>query len=348
MTTATQTRDTTIDAVRAVAVAGVVLGHWLVSAVVSDPHDTSALHGESPLQHASYLAPASWLFQTLGLFFFASGFAATRRSPSPGKHRRRLVVPVLILAAVWLPAIAALRAVGAPDSTRHVVVSLVTHPLWFLAAYLVLTAAAPALKRLVGRAGAPAVLAPLLLVAITDAARDGGLPGWWRLAMVPVAWSVPYLLGIALADGRLSRRDGPLLAAAGLAGGALLLTVGGYPSSAVGVPGDRFSNLDPPSLAAMSLAMLQIGGYLMLRHRLENTARRAVATLNRTALTVFLWHQTALLLVTFAGLAAGRPPGLLDEPDGAWVLHRIAWLPVAAIVLTALTWVFHRYERRTR
>ncbi|WP_238007436.1 acyltransferase [Dactylosporangium sp. AC04546] len=345
-------RDTSVDALRAVAVAGVVLGHWLVSAVVSDPYDTSALHGESPLQHAPYLAPASWLFQTLGLFFFASGFAATRRKTSSGKPRkqRRLLVPVLILAAVWLPALGILKAAGAPDTTTHVVESLVTHPLWFLAAYLVLTAAAPALKRLVRTAGAPAVLLPLLFVVLTDAFREDGLPEWWRLTMVPVAWSVPYLLGIALAQERLSPRHGPLLAVSGLAGGALLLTVAGYPPSAVGVPGDRFSNLDPPSLAAMSLVMLQIGMYLMLRDRLRHTPATAAVTgtLNRHALSIFLWHQPALLLVTFAALAAGRPAGLLDAPDGAWVLHRLPWLPVFAIALTALTWVFHRYERRTR
>ncbi|MET7396535.1 acyltransferase [Dactylosporangium sp. NPDC005572] len=345
------TRDTTVDALRAVAVAGVVLGHWLVSAVVSDPYDTSALHGESPLSHLPYLAPASWLFQTLGLFFFVSGFAAARRSKNPQKpEKRRLLVPVLILAAVWLPALGILKAAGAPDTTRHVVESLVTHPLWFLAAYLVLTAAAPALRLLVRTAGAMAVLLPLSFVVLTDASREDGLPEWWRLAMVPVAWSVPYLLGIALAQERLRPRDGPLLTVSGLAGGALLLTVAGYPPSAVGVPGDRFSNLDPPSLAAMSLVMIQIGLYLMLRGRLRHTpATAAVAgALNRHALSIFLWHQPALLLVTFAALAAGRPAGLLDRPDGAWVLHRLPWLPVFAIALTALTWVFHRYERRTR
>ncbi|UWZ34121.1 hypothetical protein Drose_23015 [Dactylosporangium roseum] len=69
-----------------------------------------------------------------------------------------------------------------------------------------------------------------------------------------------------------------------------------------------------------------------------------VAVANLAAMTLFLWHQTALLLVTFAGLLAGRPAGLLDEPDGAWPLARLLWLPVFALVLAVLAAAFHRFE----
>ncbi|BCJ38347.1 hypothetical protein Athai_58500 [Actinocatenispora thailandica] len=85
-------RDRTVDALRAVAIAGVVLGHWLVSAIVADPDRPAALHGASPLSALPALAPASWLFETLGLFFVAAGYAAARPRRSTGHLHPRSTV----------------------------------------------------------------------------------------------------------------------------------------------------------------------------------------------------------------------------------------------------------------
>ena len=72
----------------------------------------------------------------------------------------------------------------------------------------------------------------------------------------------------------------------------------------------------------------------------------AVATVNLSAMTLYLWHQTAFLAVTMAGLAIGRLPGLLTAPSSAlWVAERLAWLPAFAAVLAVLWVVFHRAER---
>ena len=350
-------RDRTVDALRAVSIAGVVLGHWLVSAVVSDPYQPAELHGESPLSYAGYLAPFSWLLQTLGPFFFAAGYAAARSSTGSGlwlrKRVGRLLRPLLALTAVWVPALFLLDAAGAPDRTQHVVESLVTHPLWFLLAYLVLAALTPALRPLVARAGAWTAVPALALVALTDVVRGSGLPPWWVLVMVPVGWAAPYLLGMATAAELLDRRAGAWLLAAGASGSALLVLTAGYPASAVGVPGNQFSNLDPPSLFAMTLAATQIGLFLLARPWLAAVLRRPaawapVAQANLAAMTLFLWHQTALLLGTFAALHAGPPAGVLDRPDGAWPLARLLWLPAFALVLAALTSLFHRFEAAGR
>jgi hypothetical protein len=68
-------RDPVVDAVRAFAVVGVVCGHWLVTALVADGDGMSI---DSPLRWMPGFSPATWALQTLGLFFFAGGFAATR------------------------------------------------------------------------------------------------------------------------------------------------------------------------------------------------------------------------------------------------------------------------------
>jgi hypothetical protein len=345
-----------VDALRAVAIAGVVLGHWLVSALVADPYRPGTLHGASPLAYAPWLGPASWFLQTLGLFFFAGGYAAARGAGTRTPLRRlrarlsRLLCPVVALAAVWLPGLLLLAAT-APSGTRQAVWSLVSHPLWFLLVYLVLTALTPVLRAAVLRWGAWASLPPMALVAAADAVRPYGLPVWLELATVPVAWAVPYLLGIALAEDRLPRATGAVLLPLGVAGGAALVLVAGYPASAVGVPGRDWSNLDPPSLFTLALAAGQLGVFLLLRPRLARLLRRPavwapVAAANLAAMTVFCWHQTALLLVTFAGLVIGEPRGLLDAPQGDWPWYRLCWLPVFTVVLAGLCRLFHRFEAR--
>ena len=71
-----------------------------------------------------------------------------------------------------------------------------------------------------------------------------------------------------------------------------------------------------------------------------------VALVNLSAMTLFIWHQTAFITVSSVGLLAGRVQGLLTAPtDGAWVAERLAWLPIFAIVLSGLCLVFRRAER---
>jgi hypothetical protein len=156
---------------------------------------------------------------------------------------------------------------------------------------------------------------------------------------------------VALAEGRLPRAAGAVLLPLGVAGGAALVRLAGYPASAVGVPGRDWSNLDPPSLFTLALAAAQLGAFLLLRPWLARLLRRPavwapVAAANLAAMTLFCWHQTALLLVTFAGLLVGEPRGLLDAPTGDWPWHRLCWLPVFALVLAGLCRLFHRFETR--
>jgi hypothetical protein len=368
-------RDRTVDALRAFAIVGVVAGHWLVSAIVSDPARLVAWHGASPLRDAPALIPATWVLQTLGLFFFAGGYAATRAARSGAAHGARsgvaraagsstargarsglsarfarLARPVAVLAAVWLPAWLLLKVTGAPENTLHVVSSLLVHPMWFLLVYLALTAGAPVLRAAVTRFGPWSLLPSIALVAAGDVWRHPDSASWLHPVATVAGWAAPYLLGIALAAGVLPRRAGLVLLPAGVAVGAALVLLAGYPASAVGVPGDGWSNLDPPSLFALALASAQIGVFLLVRDRLAAWLRRPavwapVAVLNLSAMTVFCWHQSALLLVTFAGLVAGPLPGLLDEPVGAWPLYRLLWLPVFALTLAGLCSMFHRWER---
>jgi len=67
------------------------------------------------------------------------------------------------------------------------------------------------------------------------------------------------------------------------------------------------------------------------------------------AMTLFIWHQTAFIVITMVGLLICCPKGLLAAPTSlAWVADRFAWLPVFAVVLAVLWAVFRRFERSPR
>jgi peptidoglycan/LPS O-acetylase OafA/YrhL len=352
-------RDRTVDALRALAIAGVILGHWLVTALVLTPGRTGhGLADQSPLATMPYLAPLSWVFQTLAIFFLVGGYAAARsyRGDYRSWLRQRLVRlsrPVAALAAVWGLLAAGLYLGGVPGPALRTVLTLVLDPLWFLGVFVVLTALTPLALALVRRLGILAAAIPVAVVAAADAVRfDLGGPSWAGWINVVAGWLVPYLLGIAWARGAFPGRRGPaFLLAGGAAATAALVLWAGYPASMVGVNGAAISNLNPPTLAAVTFGIAQVGLALLLREPLAALMRRplawaAVATANLSAMTLFLWHQTAFLAVTMAGLLAGRLPGLHTAPvRPEWIAERIAWLPVFAIALAAAWLVFRRAER---
>jgi Acyltransferase family len=376
-------RDRTVDALRALAIAGVILGHWLVTALVlTQGAKGDALHDASPLASMPWLTPLSWIFQTLAIFFFVGGYSSARSyrvSPrgdgSPSNSRRggssagtsgyrawlgrrlaRLSRPVMALVAVWALLGTGLYLGGVSTSTLHTVLVLVLDPLWFLGVYAGLTALTPLALALVRRLGAWAALIPFTVVAVADAVRFGlGGPAWVGWVNVAAGWLVPYLLGMAWARGAFrGRRTPALMLAGGIAATAALVLWAGYPASMVGVNGAKISNLNPPTLAVVTFGIAQVGLALLLRERLARWMRRpvawaAVATANLSAMTLFLWSQTAFLIVTMAGLAVGRLPGLHTAPTTpVWIAERIAWLPVFAVALAVLWVIFRRVEQAPR
>ncbi|MGA5894646.1 acyltransferase family protein [Streptomyces venetus] len=347
-------RDRAVDALRAAAVLGVVLGHWLVTALVADG---PSLRTASPLQHMPWLAPISWLFQTLAVFFLVGGHVATRshasaRARGVPYHQwltgrlSRLFKPVAAVLSLWTVVALALLLSGAEFGTVRTLVKLALSPLWFLVVFAALTAATPLLTRL-------NPLWPLAVVLHVDLLRFGlGGPAWLGWVNVAAGWLVPYTLGAAWTRGELERpRAGWVLLAGGAAATVALVALAGYPASMVGVPGQSMSNLDPPTLAVVTFGLAQCGLALLLRERLRRAMGRpvawaAVALVNLSAMTVFLWHQTALMATTVTGLLAGRLPGLHTRPDDlGWVGARLLWLPVFALALAVCWAAFRSFEQ---
>ena len=199
-------------------------------------------------------------------------------------------------------------------------------------------AAAPAL-RLAGAGRCCSAVA-----AVVDVLR---FTGHDRIAVLNllVVWAGVHQLGFLYADGTL-QRAGAFLTGGGLGAVLLLTTIGPYPVSMVGVPGQAVSNMCPPTLALAAHAMWLIGLALLLREpatRWLARARvwRAVVAANGLAMTAFLWHLSAafVLLTLMRGSSLGGAPG-----SGTWWATRPVWLAAAAIVTAGFVMVFRRFD----
>ncbi|CAM5660223.1 hypothetical protein SCYAM73S_00698 [Streptomyces cyaneofuscatus] len=105
-------RDRAVDALRALAILGLVRGHWLVTALVADSRNRT--RGQPAPVYLPHLTPVSWVFQTLAVFFLVGGIVAAPRSCAsarkPGACRTgrwvtgrlsRLFRPVAAVLVVW-------------------------------------------------------------------------------------------------------------------------------------------------------------------------------------------------------------------------------------------------------
>lgn len=358
-------RDRAIDGYRALATLGVIVGHWLVGALILT---AEGLQISSPLRTLGALAPASWFLQMLGLFFLVGGFSAAlsyTRSSGRGstywdwlKARFvRLGRPVIAGVALSALALTVLAFTGVPNGSLRTWLVLFVQPLWFIAIYGVVTALTPYAFAASRRLGVLAALPLILTVAVVDVLRYGpfasSMPSWIGMINLLPGWLFAFQLGVSWAQGRIDRRTAWLLFGGGVALFALLIGVFEYPMSMVGVPGEARTNAHPPSLLVLALAAAQSGAAILLHQRVKALLERrrglwaGTALVNLSAMTIFCWHQVPLVLVSLAGGALGGAgvAGLTATPDSlGWLAARVAWLPVLAVVLGLIVLAVRRFE----
>ncbi|MFH1331649.1 MAG: acyltransferase family protein, partial [Actinomycetota bacterium] len=355
---ALEERDRFIDLLRVGCIAVVVLGHWATTTAVWEPDRVLSVNALAEIPGTRI---STWLMQVMPLVFFAGGFANSRaRRRSHGYlsyldgRLGRLLLPTGIFLGVWLSLGIAAEVVDPGSAGKARAAEVAALPLWFLGIYLVAVALAPAMEGLHRRAGLWAAAGLAAAVGVVDLVSIGlGVEG---LGGVNYAfqWLFAHQLGFAYADGTLQRwgrRGAAFLTAVGLAALVLLTTVGGYPVSLVGVPGQERSNAQPPSLAMVALTLWLVGLALLLQPAGERWmnhpgVRRLVGRVHAVLLTAFLWHVTAITLGAAVARAAGAPEPAIGS--GLWWALRPAWLIWLLPFLAALVWAFGRFETHPR
>ncbi|MDX2650454.1 acyltransferase, partial [Streptomyces sp. PA03-1a] len=341
-------RDRYADFLRVASLATVVLGHWLMAAVTTGADGGVEVGNLLALRPA--LQPLTWVLQVMPVFFFVGGFshALSYRSVarSGGGYAaflrarlRRLLRPTMLFTAVWA-AVALLPPV--PD----VAARLVAQPLWFIGIYLGMVAFTPPLLRLHERYGWGAFAALSAGAVVVDVLRFAFDVPYVPFLNFAFVWLAVHQLGFLRADGRL--RLPAAAATCGLAGAVALVALGPYPLSMVGMPGERISNMAPPTLALLCHGVWLVGAVELLRRpaaRLLERPRvwRGVVAANGIAMTAFLWHLTAMLAVYGALISLGRT--LPAPATAAWWAQVPLRVAAATALTAALVAVFRRAER---
>ncbi|GLW02382.1 acetyltransferase [Streptomyces lavendulae subsp. lavendulae] len=354
MAAATPTaRDRYVDLLRVASLATVVLGHWLMAAV-SGEGIGNLLALVPPLQ------VLTWALQVMPVFFFVGGFSHAlsyrsleRRYPGrPGyavflrARLRRLLRPTLVFVLVWAALALAVQLAGhGGGRLTGAALRTVTQPLWFIGIYLAMVALTPPLLRLHARHGWAAFAALAGAAALVDVLRFAlGVP-YVEFLNFALVWLAVHQLGFLRADGRITRPA--LLGAAGLAGAVLLVAFGPYPLSMVGMPGEKVSNMAPPTLALLCHGMWLVGAVQLLARPAGAWLARprvwhGVVAANGVAMTAFLWHLTAMLGVYAGQLLLGMT---LPEPaTGAWWAQVPVRILLAAALTALLVACFRRFE----
>lgn len=359
MTTTDKKRDQYVDFLRAFSLVIVVIWHWVFTILELTPETVSP---SNPIGFTRGMWAITWLLQVMPVFFFIGGY--THRlafdNYEKGTSRRflkrrskRLLVPALSLVAIWIGVGFIIDATLDAAWTWSAVI-LVLSPLWFLVVYLLLVAIAPLAIRAHWRWGELVLVWLVGLAAVLDVLRFHHLHGWAAWLNFMIIWGLAHQLGFFY-DRLVAapKRVAWMLTWAGLFALIALTNMGFYPRSVVGVPGERFSNMGPPTLAIVALTFLQVGLVLLARdwvqHRLKTSQgwQRLFRWVNTNSLPLYLLHTTgmaitiAVLFVIFDYL----PP---SEPTIEWWITRPLWFFGPALATYPFLLLFAKIGSRGR
>jgi hypothetical protein len=361
-------RDRYVDFLRVASLAGVILGHFLMAVVDDRPAATGgdAFLFTNVLELEPWTRPATWVLQVMPVFFVVGGFAhatawrsLARRGGGYADFARariaRLVWPALVFVAVGMVVGAAVEAIDGAGTEYSPVLRVAGQLLWFIGIYLIAAGLAPAMLRLHERFGWRALAGLVLAVGLVDWLRLAqGVDGvkWLNFAFV---WFAVHQLGFFYADGvadRLgARRLGLGMAAVGGGAAALLMWLGPYGTAMVSYDGEKLSNLTPPTVALLAFAVAQAGVLLLLRAPVRRLLERpkvwgAVIAGGAVAMTAFLWHFSALILMYVGWHLLFSP---LPEPTTAtWWWVRVPQFVVFLALVSGLVAGFRRFDRPLR
>jgi len=353
-------RNRVVDTWRVIALAVVVLGHWLSASVwIQSDGEVIVMN---TLEWIPYAGWFTWVVQVMPIFFFVGGYANARALDRKRTNRRtwivsrfrRLFTPAVPLILTWTVLALVLSRFIDADLVYAGVLNA-TIPVWFLAVYLVLIAIAPVTYAWWKRSGWASVATLGGIAVIIDVAYIGfDVPGvgWINYLFV---WSFVHQLGYAWATADTSRRPitariGLGLAAVSLSTLVVVTTLGWYPVAMVTIPGGGPNNITPPNMAVGILALVQIGiilasSIVVGRFASRPKTWRWIVAISGLMMTIYLWHLTSLSLITATGIFAFDGVFFSIEPGVAlWWLTRPLFDLVLAAGLAILVAIFGRFE----
>jgi len=352
-------RNLAVDFYRVSGVVLIVLGHWLAGSVTY--HD-GQFGRENPLLDMPWTQWLTWVFQAVPVFFFVAGYAgavswAHRRDADSFsrqawiRHRlARVLGPTTVYVALVSVIVVVLQTRQVPGTVLEYAGWAVAMHLWFLAVYVLVVSLTPIAVAAHNRWGLRVPVALAAGVVLVDAVSLAGHVPYVGSLNYLLCWGLLYQLGIAWHGGLLASRRPVLLAAGSTVALALLIRVGPYPVSMIGVPGQAIENTTPPTVAMMAFACAQAGLAMALAATLDRVLRhrpvqRVLSTANANVMALYLWHMIPVVIVAIVAYPAGLIP---QPPEGsaAWWLVRLEWITILSVVTAAqmlLLWWQRRF-----
>ncbi len=339
----------------------VAIGHWLAMVAVTDS-ETGEVVGGNALEFVPGLGWISWVLQVMPLFFVVGGFSSAMSLDSHNRNGgnapdwiaarlRRMLPPAIVLAGTWLVLVALGSAAG-----QIAIISLALHaaavPLWFLANYTIDTALAPFVLPRFRRN--PILVGGGLIsaFALFEILRVLDVPALPQINWV-LGWLIFQVMGMAWRDGLVPSGAVLVAAASGFWAATLGLVLSGGPwtVSMVNVAGMDNSPTNPPTLslmtfgAAYSLTAIAAAPFISKKLADNRQVWTAVVGANTVAMSVYLWHMTAAVVVSAVlhftvGLPAHEVGSL------AWWMFKIPTVLLSTIVLGPIVAVVSKVERR--
>jgi hypothetical protein len=350
-------RDRAVDLMRSFSLLTVVFGHLFMALVV---WKQGAPVLDNLLAHVPALQLVTWVLQIMPVFFFAGAIAnqiSWTRAAAKGVSWRewtydrlsRLIRPVAVYLAAWVPFVLISTAVLG-SKVASPLATLSTQLLWFLGVYLPVTAATPLLGRWVKRSPWGTPLCMLVLAGLGDWCRLA--LGWSVVGLLNflVVWGMAAALGLVMEQVKPSKATLVGIALAGLVTNVLLVSCGPWPLSMVGLPGERFSNMSPPSLVLGVHCWVLAALVSLAKPALARVARRErvwtlACAIGGASMTLYLWHLTALISIVLVehGLGIDRGVGVGSLRFwGLTVLHFV----MAGVLIWTLVTIFAPLENR--
>lgn len=348
-------RDRWLDLLRAASLAVVVLWHWVFTIIRWAPDGP---HASNPIGTTRGLWLATWFLQVMPVFFGVGG-AVHARALAKGptwaafvwRRLTGLLPGPLVLVSVAVAVHRAFCIVGEPPQWLARSLILVLSPLWFLAVYSLLIVLAPAAWRLHRRYDylVPIVLGGLAMTV--DVARFNWHLAWVEWLNWVFVWALIHQVGFHW--DKLTHAPRRFAWSLVWIGGFALIGLTNmnlYPRSAVGVPGERFSNLGPPTLVIVALACFQFGVVTLIRERLLTLTSagwlgRACGWITMNAQSLYLGHAFAYAAVYVTVTEVVARPG--TRTTWQWWAARPFWFFAPALVF-AVGFRLTRVLRRER
>lgn len=363
-------RDLTLDLARVFCVVLVVFVHILFTGVGRD--ENGSLLIEKTIEFQPWFNAATWVANIMPLFFVVGGYAARagwRSAVAKGTtadqfvrvRLARLARPALVVFVFFTVVLGATRVLGIDPELVDAIAIGVGSPLWFLAAYMIVQALAPAMMRWHDRHGGWVLVALFGASLSIDALRYivvGGVFGVDRLPPtgyeigqelfgipnVVFVWLFALNVGFFLYDGWFAERRWWQL---------VLLVVGGYVAlwgmvSLGGYSWSMLGNQWPPTATMAVFAVIQAAALTLLHGPLTalmrtRAAQGVVFVIGSRLMTVYLWHLPMIMVITGIQLLLPFP---LPAPGSAeWWWTRIPFFLVVLAAVWVLSLWLVRFEK---